>query len=131
MPCIAPATRRGADFFSWGRGCWPQVPCSSFYTSRNFRLAREQNELNRRTLELTEQGQVTDRFTKAIEQLGASALEVRLDSISISISRRRETSLLLLFTRYRMLPGSSYWWPVGFPRWCQLLGSYLAAVHVL
>src|SRR6185312_9508558 len=34
------------------------------YTARNFTLSR-------RTFELTEQGQVTDRFTKAIEQLGS------------------------------------------------------------
>ena len=33
--------------------------------------------LSRRTFELTEQGQVTDRFTKAIEQLGSDKLDVR------------------------------------------------------
>ena len=34
------------------------------FTARNFTLSR-------RTFELTEQGQVTDRYTKAIEQLGS------------------------------------------------------------
>jgi hypothetical protein len=38
-----------------------------FFTWQNTRQARESS---RRTLELTEQGQITDRFTKAIDQLG-------------------------------------------------------------
>ena len=44
------------------------------FTALNFTLSR-------RTFELTEQGQVTDRFTKAIEQLGADKLDVRLGGI--------------------------------------------------
>jgi uncharacterized protein YjbI with pentapeptide repeats len=44
------------------------------YTARNFTLSR-------RTFELTEQGQVTDRFTKAIEQLGSDKLDVRIGGI--------------------------------------------------
>ena len=44
------------------------------FTARNFSLSR-------RTFELTEQGQVTDRFTKAIEQLGSDKLDVRLGGI--------------------------------------------------
>jgi Pentapeptide repeats (8 copies) len=44
------------------------------YTARNFALTR-------RTVELTEQGQVTDRYTKAIEQLGSDKLDVRIGSI--------------------------------------------------
>jgi hypothetical protein len=62
------------------------------YTARNFTLARHQYELarksaqdsaeaERRTLELTEQGQVTDRYTKAIEQLGSDKLDVRIGGI--------------------------------------------------
>ena len=44
------------------------------YTARNFTLGR-------RTFELTEQGQVTDRYTKAIEQLGSDKLDVRIGGI--------------------------------------------------
>jgi hypothetical protein len=41
------------------------------FTARNFTLSR-------RTFQLTEQSQVTDRYTKAIEQLGSGALETML-----------------------------------------------------
>src|SRR6185312_13739727 len=44
------------------------------FTALNFNLSR-------RTFELTEQGQVTDRFTKAIEQLGSDKLDVRIGGI--------------------------------------------------
>ena len=44
------------------------------FTARNFILSR-------RTFELTEQGQVTDRYTKAIEQLGSDKLDVRIGGI--------------------------------------------------
>jgi uncharacterized protein YjbI with pentapeptide repeats len=44
------------------------------YTARNFRLSRQ-------TFELTEQGQVTDRYTKAIEQLGSDKPDVRIGGI--------------------------------------------------
>jgi hypothetical protein len=44
------------------------------FTARNFTLSR-------RTFELTEQGQVTDRYTKAIEQLGSDKLDVRIGAI--------------------------------------------------
>src|SRR5271157_5408842 len=44
------------------------------FTARNFTVSR-------RTLELTEQGQVTDRYTKAIEQLGSDKLDVRIGGI--------------------------------------------------
>jgi hypothetical protein len=44
------------------------------YTARNFALSR-------RTFELTEQGQVTDRYTKAIEQLGSDKPGVRIGGI--------------------------------------------------
>lgn len=44
------------------------------FTARNFTVSR-------RTLELTEQGQVTDRYTRAIEQLGSTELDVRIGGI--------------------------------------------------
>ena len=44
------------------------------FTALNFRLSR-------RTFELAEQGQVTDRYTKAIEQLGSDKLDVRIGGI--------------------------------------------------
>jgi hypothetical protein len=44
------------------------------FTARNFTLSR-------RTLELTEQGQVTYRYTKAVEQLGSDKLDVRIGGI--------------------------------------------------
>ncbi len=44
------------------------------FTARNFTLSR-------RTFELTEQGQVTDRYTKAIEQLGSEKLDVRIGGV--------------------------------------------------
>ena len=44
------------------------------YTARHFTLSR-------RSLELTEQGQVTERYTKAIEQLGSDKLDVRIGGI--------------------------------------------------
>ena len=37
--------------------------------------------LSRRTFQLTEQGQVTDRYTKAVEQLGSDKLDVRIGGI--------------------------------------------------
>lgn len=52
-----------------------------FYTARNYRLAQQQNELSRRTLELSLQGQITDRYTKAIDQIGAGKLEIRIGAI--------------------------------------------------
>jgi hypothetical protein len=62
------------------------------FTARNFALQRRSLELSqktfqesavlaRRTLELTEQGQVTDRYTKAIEQLGSGTLDIRIGGI--------------------------------------------------
>ena len=44
------------------------------YIARHFTLSR-------RSLELTEQGQVTERYTKAIEQLGSDKLDVRIGGI--------------------------------------------------
>jgi uncharacterized protein YjbI with pentapeptide repeats len=63
-----------------------------FFTWRSLRQAREsqaQTQVNtQRTLELTEQGQITERFTRSIDQLGATdettgkpRLELRLGGI--------------------------------------------------
>lgn len=55
-----------------------------YFTWRNLSQTRESTE---RTLWLTEQGQITERFTRAIDQLGATAddgkpkLEIRLGGI--------------------------------------------------
>jgi len=55
------------------------------FTALNFNLLRRNSERadqwQRRTHELTEQGQVTDRYTKAIEQLGSDKLDVRIGGI--------------------------------------------------
>ena len=55
------------------------------FTALNFGLLRRNSERadqwQRRTHELTEQGQVTDRYTKAIEQLGSDKLDVRIGGI--------------------------------------------------
>ena len=55
------------------------------FTARNFTLLRrnagQADQWQRRTHELTEQGQVTDRYTKAIEQLGSDKLDVRIGGI--------------------------------------------------
>jgi hypothetical protein len=42
-----------------------------WYTAQNFTLSR-------RNVQLTEQGQVTDRYAKAIEQLGSGKLDVHI-----------------------------------------------------
>jgi hypothetical protein len=55
------------------------------FTARNFNLLRRNSERadqwQQRTHELTEQGQVTDRYTKAIEQFGSDKLDVRIGGI--------------------------------------------------
>jgi hypothetical protein len=56
------------------------------FTALNFNLLRRNSEQadrwQRRTYELTEQGQVTDRYTKAVEQLGSyNKLDVRIGGI--------------------------------------------------
>lgn len=52
-----------------------------FYTARNADTARRTYEVGQRTLALSEQGLVTDRYTKAIEQLGSAEPAVRLGGI--------------------------------------------------
>ena len=55
------------------------------FTALNFNLLRRNSEQadqwQRRTHELTEQAQVADRYTKAIEQLGSDKPEVRIGGI--------------------------------------------------
>ena len=55
------------------------------FTALNFNLLRRNSEQadqwQRRSHELTEQGQVTDRYAKAIEQLGSDKLDVRIGGI--------------------------------------------------
>jgi hypothetical protein len=55
------------------------------FTALNFSLLRRNSEQadlwQRRTHELTEQGQVTDRYTKAVEQLGSDKPDVRIGGI--------------------------------------------------
>ena len=45
------------------------------------RNSEQADQWQRRTHELTEQGQVTDRYTKAIEQLGSDKPDVRIGGI--------------------------------------------------
>lgn len=46
----------------------------AYYTHRSFGL-------NRETLELSRQGQITERFTRAVDQLGNESLDIRLGGI--------------------------------------------------
>lgn len=52
------------------------------FTARNFILSRHSVELTRQTLKLTGQGQVTDRYTKAIDQPGPDKIDVRIGGIN-------------------------------------------------
>lgn len=62
------------------------------YTARNFTLARQELDLSRQmmeltehgqreTLQLSEQGQVTDRYMRAIDQLGSKTIDVTIGGI--------------------------------------------------
>jgi uncharacterized protein YjbI with pentapeptide repeats len=55
------------------------------FTALNFNLLRRNSEKadqwQRHSYELTEQGQVTDRYTKAIEQLGSATVDVTIGGI--------------------------------------------------
>jgi uncharacterized protein YjbI with pentapeptide repeats len=52
-----------------------------FNTARNLTLHKRAVELSRQTFAITEQGQVTDRYFKAIDQLGSDKLDVRIGGI--------------------------------------------------
>src|SRR5215217_8163404 len=71
---------------------WRKLLVGLFFTWRSLRQTRESQaqtqENTQRTLELTEQGQITERFTRAIDQLGATyettgkpRLEIRLGGV--------------------------------------------------
>ena len=83
------------------------------YTGRNFTLSR-------RTFELTEQGQVTDRYTKAIEQLGSDKLDVRiggiyaLERVARDSARDHPTIMEVLAAFIR--EHSHEQWPLAKPR---------------
>jgi Pentapeptide repeats (8 copies) len=88
-----------------------------FFTWRSLRQAREgqaqTQENTQRTLELTEQGQITERFTRAIDQLGATdattgkqKLEIRLggiyalDRIARDSPKRDYSTVMEVLTAY-------------------------------
>ncbi|MFF5115019.1 pentapeptide repeat-containing protein [Streptosporangium sp. NPDC000509] len=52
-----------------------------YYTARNAATARRTFELSAQGHRLSEQGHVTERYTKAIEQLGSDKLDIRLGGI--------------------------------------------------
>jgi hypothetical protein len=43
----------------------------AYFTWRNIKLAQESQSISQKALMVSQQGQITDRFTKAIEQLRA------------------------------------------------------------
>src|SRR5829696_516895 len=62
-----------------------QLQATRENTERQLQVAREgqerTQETTRETLRITEQGQITERFTRAIDQLGETELEIRLGGI--------------------------------------------------
>jgi len=82
-----------------------------FFTWRSLRQARESQdktqENTQRTLQLTEQGQITDRFTKAIDQLESDRREVRIGGI-YALARIAEDS------------DEVYYWPI-----IEILAAYV------
>jgi uncharacterized protein YjbI with pentapeptide repeats len=52
-----------------------------FYTLRTVRLTQEGNQLTREQIRVSQEGQITDRFSRAIDQLGNESLEIRLGGI--------------------------------------------------
>jgi len=89
------------------------------FTARNFTLSRRTVELTRRTFELTERGQVTDRFTKAIEQLGSEKLDVRIGSIyaleRIARDSARDHPTVMEVLAAFIREHSHEQWPTGEP----------------
>ena len=83
------------------------------FTARNFTVSR-------RTLELTEQGQVTDRYTKAIEQLGSEKLDVRIGGIYAleriaRDSARDHPTVMEVFTAFIREHSHERWPPPDHP----------------
>src|SRR5215217_7009656 len=68
---------------------WRKLLVGLFFTWRSLRQTRESQaqtqENTQRTLELTEQGQITERFTRAIDQLGATDNEGKNKKLSIRL----------------------------------------------
>src|SRR5262249_14345160 len=78
------------------------------FTALNFDLLRRNTQRN---YEQAEQGQVTDRYTKAIEQLGSDRLDVRiggiyaLERIARDSARDHPTAMEVLSAFVREHPG--------------------------
>ncbi|WP_091219871.1 pentapeptide repeat-containing protein [Geodermatophilus siccatus] len=51
------------------------------YTARTYRLGQENHRLSQETYRLSREGHITDRFSKAVKQLGNEKIEVRLGGI--------------------------------------------------
>lgn len=70
-----------------------------YFTARSFALSRQQSELNRQTLELSVQGQMTDRFSRAIDQIGSEQVEIRVGGIysleRLAADSRRDQSAII------------------------------------
>jgi Pentapeptide repeats (8 copies) len=82
------------------------------FTARNFTLSR-------RTFELTEQGQVTDRYTKAIERLGSDKLDVRIGGVyaleRVARDSPRDHSTVIDVLAAFIREHSHEQWPVAEP----------------
>jgi hypothetical protein len=52
-----------------------------YFTAQTLRTSQETLRVNQKTLETTQQGQITERFTKAIEQLGSDKRALRLGGL--------------------------------------------------
>lgn len=52
-----------------------------FFTLQNLKVAQEGAATAQRALAVSQEGQITDRFSKAIEQLGSEKLQIRLGGI--------------------------------------------------
>ena len=52
-----------------------------FFTWQNIKVAQDAASTSQRALEVSREGQITDRFSKAIEQLGSEKLQIRLGGI--------------------------------------------------
>jgi hypothetical protein len=84
------------------------------FTAWNVTLYRKNLTLLGRTNETTEQGQVTDRYTKAIEQLGSDKLDVRIGGIYVlervaRDSARDHTSVMEVLTAFICEHSREHW----------------------
>lgn len=60
---------------------WRQVQTSREQLQHNAEATREQLHATRQQLRIAEQGQLTERFTRAVDQLGSEHVDVRLGGI--------------------------------------------------